>query len=184
MQIHRLPHRHSFAYSTPSMIRWLAYASALRRSQTPLIDQAARTLFPTATASVSSKRAPARRNWRMFLFIAAAHAVARSRQAHGRSATRPIPSRRSLRRSRSTIAATRFKRPQEKYHPDTATVSPSTISRWLAEHRALTTYRRIRDRGRRLFAPTQVIRSHKLYHRKVYEFAYHRAKRHCSRPRP
>ena len=55
-------------------------------------------------------------------------------------------------------------------------VAPSTISRWLAEHPALTTYRRLRDRGRRLFTPTQVIRTHKLYHRQVYEFAYHRAK--------
>jgi transposase-like protein len=55
-------------------------------------------------------------------------------------------------------------------------VAPSTISRWLAEHPPLTTYRRLRDRGRRLFTPTQVIRTHKLYHRQVYEFAYHRAK--------
>src|ERR1700726_1138852 len=55
-------------------------------------------------------------------------------------------------------------------------VAPSTISRWLAEHPALTTYRRFRDRGRRLFPPTQVIRTHKLSHRQVYEFAYHRAK--------
>jgi hypothetical protein len=55
-------------------------------------------------------------------------------------------------------------------------VAPSTISRWLAEHPALTTYRRLRERGRRLFSPTQLIRTHKLYHRQVYEFAYHRAK--------
>src|SRR6202140_3801403 len=55
-------------------------------------------------------------------------------------------------------------------------VAPSTISRWLAEHPTLTTYRRLRERGRRLFSPTQLIRSHKLYHRQVYEFAYHRAK--------
>src|ERR1700693_1506244 len=55
-------------------------------------------------------------------------------------------------------------------------VAPSTISRWLAEHPALTTYHRLRDRGRRMFTPTQLIRTHKLYHRQVYEFAYHRAK--------
>src|SRR5580692_8865963 len=55
-------------------------------------------------------------------------------------------------------------------------VAPSTISRWLAEHPALTTYRRLRARGRRLFMPTQVIRTQKLYHTQVYEFAYHRAK--------
>jgi hypothetical protein len=51
-------------------------------------------------------------------------------------------------------------------------VAPSTISRWVPEHPALTTYRRLRDGGRRLFTPTQVIRTHKLYHRQVYEFAY------------
>jgi hypothetical protein len=55
-------------------------------------------------------------------------------------------------------------------------VAPSTISRWLAEHPGLTTCRRLRDRGRRMFTATQVIRTHKLYHRQVYEFAYHRAK--------
>src|ERR1700751_2415922 len=52
-------------------------------------------------------------------------------------------------------------------------VAPSTISRWLSEHPSLTTYRRLRDRGRQLFTPTQIIRTHKLYHRQVYEFAYH-----------
>jgi ATP-dependent exoDNAse (exonuclease V) beta subunit len=55
-------------------------------------------------------------------------------------------------------------------------IASSTISRWLAEHPALMTYRRLRERGRRLFTPTQIIRAHKLYHRQVYEFAYHRAK--------
>ena len=55
-------------------------------------------------------------------------------------------------------------------------VVPSTISRWLSEHPALTTYRRLRARGRRLFTPTQVIRAHKLYHAQVYDFAFHRAK--------
>jgi hypothetical protein len=46
----------------------------------------------------------------------------------------------------------------------------------LSEHPALTTYRRLRDGRRRLFTPTQIIRTHKLYHRQVYEFAHHRAK--------
>jgi len=55
-------------------------------------------------------------------------------------------------------------------------VVASTISRWLSEHPALTTYRRLRARGRRLFTPTQVIRAHKLYHAQVYDFAFHRAK--------
>jgi hypothetical protein len=55
-------------------------------------------------------------------------------------------------------------------------VSPSTISRWLATHAGLTTYRRLRERGRRLFSPPQIIRIIKLYHAQVYEFGYHRAK--------
>ena len=55
-------------------------------------------------------------------------------------------------------------------------VAASTISRWLSEHPALTTYRRLRARGRRLFTPTQVIRAHKLYHAQVYDFAFRRAK--------
>ena len=33
-------------------------------------------------------------------------------------------------------------------------VAASTISRWLSEHPSLTTYRRLRERGRRLFTPT------------------------------
>jgi DNA-directed RNA polymerase subunit RPC12/RpoP len=55
-------------------------------------------------------------------------------------------------------------------------VAPSTISRWLSEHPALTSYRRLRARGRRLYSPARIIRAQKLYHRQVYEFAYHRAK--------
>jgi transposase-like protein len=55
-------------------------------------------------------------------------------------------------------------------------VGRSTIAAWLAEHRSLTTYTRLRPEGRRLFPPVQTIRSLKLYHRQVYKFAYHRAK--------
>jgi transposase-like protein len=55
-------------------------------------------------------------------------------------------------------------------------VSPSTISRWLSAHPGLTTYRRLRERGRKLFSPPQIIRIVKLYHAQVYEFGYHRAK--------
>jgi hypothetical protein len=73
------------------------------------------------------------------------------------------------------IAATRS-RPWPPKLPRATPVAPSTISRWLAEHPALTTYRRLRARGRRLFTPTQVIRTQKLYHTQVYEFSYHRAK--------
>jgi len=55
-------------------------------------------------------------------------------------------------------------------------VNPATISRWLTEHPALTTYRRLRARGLTLFKPPQIIRTVKLYHRQTYEFSYHRAK--------
>ncbi len=55
-------------------------------------------------------------------------------------------------------------------------IAPSTISRWLAAHPGLTTYRRLRQHGLRLFSPPQLIRAVKLYHRQVYEFANHRAK--------
>ena len=72
----------------------------------------------------------------------------------------------------STLEETARKISSRHGHP----VAASTISRWLSEHPGLTTYRRLRARGRRLFTPTQVIRTHKLYHRQVYEFAYHRAK--------
>jgi transposase-like protein len=56
------------------------------------------------------------------------------------------------------------------------TVNPSTVSRWLNQHPKATTYARLRARGKELFTPTTAIRSIKLYHRQVYEFAYHRAK--------
>jgi transposase-like protein len=55
-------------------------------------------------------------------------------------------------------------------------VNPATISRWLAEHPDLTTYRRLPARGLTLFKPPQIIRTVKLYHRQIYEFSYHRAK--------
>jgi len=55
-------------------------------------------------------------------------------------------------------------------------INPATISRWLSAHPGLTTYRRLRARGRKLFAPAQIIRVIKLYHAQVYEFGYHRAK--------
>jgi hypothetical protein len=55
-------------------------------------------------------------------------------------------------------------------------VARSTIATWLAEHRSLTTYTRLRDAGRRLYSPRQTIRAIKLYHRQVYKFEYHRSK--------
>lgn len=55
-------------------------------------------------------------------------------------------------------------------------INPSTISRWLATYAHVAAYRRLRDKGKRLFAPPQIIRVTKLYHAQVYEFGYHRAK--------
>jgi hypothetical protein len=55
-------------------------------------------------------------------------------------------------------------------------VPPSTLAAWNAEHRELATYARLREEGRRLTPPAQTIRTVKLYHRQVYEYAYHRPK--------
>src|ERR1017187_2604508 len=57
-------------------------------------------------------------------------------------------------------------------------VSPSTLASWMAEHRELTTYSRLRRHRHRPIglSPAQTIRSTKLYHRQVYSFAYHRSK--------
>src|ERR1700688_212401 len=55
-------------------------------------------------------------------------------------------------------------------------VARSTIAGWLAEYRSLTTYARLRADGRRLYPPRQTIRAIKLYHRQVYQYAYHRPK--------
>lgn len=55
-------------------------------------------------------------------------------------------------------------------------VSAPTISRWVNQHPALTTYSRLRSAGKRLYSPRRLIRTSKLYHRQVYEFSYLRAK--------
>jgi len=55
-------------------------------------------------------------------------------------------------------------------------VSPSTISAWLDEYKAHTSYRRLRSIGRTRYRPEETIRSIKLYHRHIYAFAYHRPK--------
>lgn len=56
------------------------------------------------------------------------------------------------------------------------TVTASSIKRWVREQQALCTYARLRDAGRALYTPHQIIRSVKLYHQQVYEFSIHRAK--------
>jgi predicted RNA-binding Zn-ribbon protein involved in translation (DUF1610 family) len=55
-------------------------------------------------------------------------------------------------------------------------VPPSTLAAWIAEHRDVTAYARLREEGRALFKPSQAIRTTKLYHRQVYEYAYHQPK--------
>jgi transposase-like protein len=55
-------------------------------------------------------------------------------------------------------------------------IADSTLSEWIAEHRELLSYRRLRDAGRRRFPPEQTVRSVKLYHRQVYQYAFHRPK--------
>jgi predicted RNA-binding Zn-ribbon protein involved in translation (DUF1610 family) len=55
-------------------------------------------------------------------------------------------------------------------------VPPSTLAAWIAEHRDLTAYARLREQGRELFPPSQAVRTTKLYHRQVYEYAYHQPK--------
>lgn len=56
------------------------------------------------------------------------------------------------------------------------TVNPQTLSNWLREFEKLCTYSRMREHGKKLFTPNQVIQSTVLYHRQVYKFHYHRAK--------
>lgn len=55
-------------------------------------------------------------------------------------------------------------------------VGPSTVAVWITEHKRLCSYARLRAAGRRLFSPSQIVRSVKLYHRQVYAFGAHRAK--------
>jgi len=55
-------------------------------------------------------------------------------------------------------------------------IPPSTLATWMAEHRELTTYNRLRRHRPNGLSPAQSIRSTKLYHRQVYSFAFHRPK--------
>ena len=56
------------------------------------------------------------------------------------------------------------------------TASKSSLARWLSSYRALTTYTRLRSRALALFPPHKTISATKLYHRQVYEYAFHRPK--------
>jgi hypothetical protein len=55
-------------------------------------------------------------------------------------------------------------------------ITVSSLSRWLATHRPLAAYARLRARGLALFPPRKTICAVKLYHRQVYEYAYHHPK--------
>jgi transposase-like protein len=55
-------------------------------------------------------------------------------------------------------------------------IGSSTLAGWLAEHKHVLSYLRLRESGRHLFPPAQTIRSIKLYHRQIYGYAFHRSK--------
>ena len=55
-------------------------------------------------------------------------------------------------------------------------VTPTTLSRWLEEYKALCTYGRLRQRGTALFPPHQLIHATRLHHQQVYHYRIHRAK--------
>jgi PD-(D/E)XK nuclease superfamily len=55
-------------------------------------------------------------------------------------------------------------------------VSPRTLSQWLAEYRELTTYARLRSRTITRFTPHTLIRSTRLHHKQVYTYRVHQGK--------
>ena len=55
-------------------------------------------------------------------------------------------------------------------------VTPTTLSRWLEEYKALCTYGRLRQRGTALFPPHQLIHATRFHHRQVYHYRLHKAK--------
>lgn len=55
-------------------------------------------------------------------------------------------------------------------------IHPRTLSRWLAEHRDLTTYARLRPRAIQHFTPHTLIRSTRLHHKQVYMYRVHQGK--------
>ena len=52
----------------------------------------------------------------------------------------------------------------------------STLSRWITAYKPFTSYAGLRARGLALFPARKTLMRVKLYHRQVYEFAYHRPK--------
>ena len=55
-------------------------------------------------------------------------------------------------------------------------IPEGTIRSWLAAHRKLATYARLRTTAKKLFSPQRIIRTYELEHRQVYRFQQHRAK--------
>src|SRR6195256_4236774 len=184
----RPPHRRPFAYSTPRMVRCrriLPSRGDTSPSSIRLTPRAAKRLSrikpPDRCPHCNSKRLIKKGTRKKKLEDVPLYRCRSCGRTFApgplaiRNKTYPLPEileAFTLYDRGNTLEATAEKLSSRFGHR----VAPSTISRWLAEHPALTTYRRLRDRGRRQFSPTQLIRTHKLYHRQVYEFAYHRAK--------
>ena len=62
---------------------------------------------------------------------------------------------------------------RKRQHVD---IPEGTIRSWIRAHKPLTAYARLRSIGRKLFAPSAMIRSYLLQHKQVYRFQVHRAK--------
>jgi len=55
-------------------------------------------------------------------------------------------------------------------------LSPRTLSSWLAEYRDLTTYAKLRNDCLKEFRPYRIIRSTRLHHQQVYQYRVHQGK--------
>jgi hypothetical protein len=147
------------------MVRLRAYAFAherhvagrYTRHTTPINDKGARTL-PHCNSNRLIKKGTRKKKLEdvpLFLCRACGRTFAPGPRAI-RNKTYPLPEileALTFYNRGNTLEATAEKISSRHGHR----VAPSTISRWLSEHPALTTYRRLRDRGRRLFTPTQLI---------------------------
>jgi len=60
----------------------------------------------------------------------------------------------------------------------------STIASWVKEYSSTCTYSRLRERGRKLYPPDEIILSKRLEHSQVYDFKLHRAKLDLALARP
>lgn len=56
-------------------------------------------------------------------------------------------------------------------------VPTSTIHSWVEEFSEVCTYSKIREEGRELYGPEEVVFRRELRHKQIYDFQYHRAKR-------